>query len=81
MSEQESRLIRCFASVFPALTVEEIQTATADSAGVWDSLAGVTLATVIQEEFGVEIDSSDLPELDSFEAFRTYLQRVLPATR
>jgi acyl carrier protein len=63
--------------VFPALSAEEIQTATADS-GVWDSLAGVTLATVVQEEFGVEIDPSDLAELDSFEAFRTYLQRVVP---
>ena len=76
MSEQENRLIRCFASVFPGLTPEEIRATSAESTGTWDSLATVTLATVIQEEFRVEIDPFDLQELDSFEAFRTYVHRL-----
>jgi acyl carrier protein len=75
MSEQESRLIRCFASVFPGLTPEEIKETRADSSGIWDSLAGVTLTAVVEEEFGVEIDPAVMPELDSFEAFRNYVER------
>jgi acyl carrier protein len=73
MSDLEQRLIRCFASVFPALNEEEIRNATIDSVGIWDSLSGVTLAAVIQEEFDLEIDPEVLPGLDSFQAFRDYL--------
>jgi acyl carrier protein len=73
MSEQEDRLVRCFASVFPALAPEEIRTASTESVGAWDSLAAVTLVAVVQQEFGVEIDLLDLPELTCFEALRTYL--------
>ena len=76
MSEQEDRLIRCFASVFPGLSPEELRNINADSAGHWDSLSTVTLTAVIEEEFGVEIDPEVLPQLNSFEAFRTYLYQV-----
>lgn len=76
MFDQERRLIRCFATVFPALTEEQIQNATADSTGTWDSLATVTLAAVIQEEFNIEVDPEILPNLDSFSAFRDYLSAV-----
>jgi acyl carrier protein len=79
MSEQENRLIRCFASVFPGLSPEEIRVINSESIGNWDSLSRVTLAAVFQEEFDVEIDSEVLPQLNSFEAFRTYLCRVSPA--
>lgn len=79
MPEQEIRLIRCFSSVFPALTPEEIRAASAQSLAAWDSLAAVTLAAVLQQEFSVQIDLLDLPELDSFEAFQTYLRRLTRA--
>ncbi len=79
MSEQENRLIRCFASVFPGLSVEELRSMNSESAGNWDSLSTVTLAAVIQEEFSLEIDPEVLPRLDSFDAFRTYLDRLSPA--
>jgi acyl carrier protein len=73
MSDQEQLLIRCFASIFPGLTGEEIQNASTESVGIWDSLSTVTLAAVIQEEFSLEIDPEILPHLDSFRAFRDYL--------
>ena len=73
MRDQDERLIRCFASVFPVLTQEEIENASSDSVGIWDSLSSVTLAAVIQEEFDVEIEPDALPNLDSFRAFRDYL--------
>ena len=77
MSEQENRLIRCFASVFPGLATEEIRTTGAESpSGVWDSLSTVTLAAVIEEEFNIQIDQEVLPELDSFNAFLKYLYEM-----
>jgi acyl carrier protein len=78
MSEVESRLIRCFSSVFPGLTAEELRVASAESVGAWDSLSGVTLVAVIQEEFGVDIDPEVLPQLDSFEAFRAFFNQSSP---
>jgi acyl carrier protein len=75
-SERQDRLIRCFASVFPALSAEEILTVSSDSIGNWDSLSTVTLAAVVQEEFNVEIEPEIIPELNSFAAFWNYLQRV-----
>ncbi len=74
MSEESRRLMRCFASVFPSLTPEEILVATTQSLEAWDSLASVTLVAVVQEEFGVQIDLIALPELDSFDAFVTFLR-------
>lgn len=73
MSDAEDRLIQCFMSVFPGLTPEDIRRTSTESSGVWDSLTGVTLAAVVQEEFRVEIDPLDLQELDSFEAYRQYV--------
>jgi len=78
MSEVESRLIRCFSSVFPGLTAEELRAASAQAVGAWDSLSGVTLVVVIQEEFGVDIDPEVLPQLDSFEAFSAFLNQSSP---
>ncbi|HWZ99305.1 MAG TPA: acyl carrier protein [Candidatus Dormibacteraeota bacterium] len=80
MSELENRLLRCFVSVFPGLTQEEIRSANTQSKGVWDSLSSVTLAAVVQEEFNLEIDPETLPQLDSYEAFRSYLSRTNPVT-
>lgn len=75
MPEQEDRLVRCFASVFPTLTPDEVRTASTESVASWDSLGAVTLAAVVEQEFGMEINLLDLPELTSFEGFRTYLDR------
>ena len=40
---------------------------------MWDSLSSVTLAAVIEEEFGVSIDPDELAQLNSFAAFHTRL--------
>ena len=77
MSEQEPRLLRCFASVFAGLSSQELREVSAQSSGVWDSLSAVTLVAVIQDEFDIEINPEALPHLDSFEAFHAYLCRVI----
>jgi acyl carrier protein len=78
MCEQESRLLRCFASVFPWLGPDEIRNINAESSENWDSLSAVTLSAVVQEEFGVNIDPEILPSLRSFEAFQRYVRQVNP---
>jgi len=73
MVEVQDRLTRCFASVFPDLPADQIRSASVETVPKWDSLAAVTLVAVLQEEFTVEIDLGDLPELTSFDAVLQYL--------
>jgi acyl carrier protein len=76
MSERDLLLLRCFASVFPELSDAELRAVTNDSAGHWDSLSTVTLAALVQEEFNIGIEPETIQQLNSFEAFRIYLQKV-----
>jgi len=76
MFDQGDRLARCFASVFPTLTMEEIRQLSFHETGVLDSLSIVTLAAVIQEEFNVEIDPSYFSNVDSFESLESYVRRL-----
>ena len=75
MDEMETRLARCFSSVFPELTPEQIRGASMDSVPAWDSLAAVTLVAVLQEEFELQINLIDLPELVSFAAVQNYVRK------
>jgi acyl carrier protein len=75
MSEQDDRLVRCFASVFPTLSEGEIRAADVGPLFDLDSLAGVTLVTLIDEEFGVNVDLPELLELGSFEAISQFLRK------
>jgi len=73
VAEANDRLLRCFASVFPIMSNEEIRTANIGLLTQMDSLAGVTLVAVIDEEFGVETDLEKLVELGTFPAIQQYL--------
>lgn len=75
MSEPDARLIQCFAAVFPKVSVEQIPESSVESVPEWDSLATVTLASILDQEFGTTIDVFDLPELRSFSAAQDYLKR------
>ncbi|HXN72312.1 MAG TPA: acyl carrier protein [Candidatus Acidoferrales bacterium] len=75
MDEMEQRLVRCFSSVFPDLSAEQIRTASVESVPAWDSLAAVTLVAVLQEEFGLQISLMDLPDLVSFVAVEKYVRK------
>jgi len=72
--DTRSRLIECFAVVFPELSEEEIPRASVTSVANWDSVASVTLMSVIEEEFGVELDAEGLEQLVSFELMLDHLQ-------
>jgi acyl carrier protein len=73
MDEVQERLVRCFSLVFPQLTPDQIRSSSVQTVLGWDSLAAVTLVAVLQEEFAVEIDFGDLPELESFDSVLRYL--------
>jgi len=62
-----TRLERCFALTFPRLDPSQYATASAESMADWDSVAQVTLLTVIGEEFGIEIDFEEFEGATSFE--------------
>lgn len=74
MDELHARLVRCFSAVFPELTETEISADGVALLSQMDSLAGVTLVAVIDEEFGVDIDLKVLFELGSLDAIQEYLR-------
>jgi acyl carrier protein len=76
MDEQQRRLVNCFAAVFPELSYEEIIEASSATVKSWDSVAVVTLLTVIEEEFGISIDEDDPTRFDSFQQILAYLHEV-----
>jgi|HubBroStandDraft_6_1064221.scaffolds.fasta_scaffold2135489_2 acyl carrier protein len=75
MAELESRLINCFATAFPELAPRQIPSVSMSSLASWDSLAGITLISLIEEEFSISISPDDVPGLVSFELILDYLQR------
>ena len=74
MDEMEDRLIRCFSAVFPALTAEQIRASSPEFLSAWDSLTAVTLAAVLDEEFGLQINPADLPDPATFEAVQNHIR-------
>jgi acyl carrier protein len=75
VTESQDRLVRCFSSVFPTLSEAEIRASDVVPLFDLDSLAGVTLVTLIDQEFGVNVDLPDLLELGSFEAISQFLRK------
>lgn len=75
MSDTRARLIKCFGAVFPGLSEEQIQSATPTTMDDWDSVATVTLITLFEEEFGIEVEAEDLEQLASFDSVLGYLEK------
>jgi acyl carrier protein len=74
MDEKQMRLAGCFLAVFPELSSDRIMEASSISVQNWDSVAGVTLLTVVEEEFGIIIEDDDFARFNSFKGFLNYLQ-------
>jgi acyl carrier protein len=69
----DSRLFRCFSSTFPSLTDKDIRELDVTYVMDMDSLAAVTLVTLIDDEFGVMVDAETLTKLGNFRAIQEYL--------
>jgi len=75
VNDDDDRLMRCFVSAFPSATRDEIRTVKFDAMPGWDSLRGVTLLAVLDEEFGLQIDLPELLELENFDSVKRYLMQ------
>lgn len=74
MVDVEARLARCFCAVFPTLTAETAAEARLGSVEGWDSIATITLVNLVEEEFGVDVDPSDLDRMVSYESVLAYVR-------
>jgi acyl carrier protein len=76
MDDIKPRLINCFQTVFPDLPEQEIPSCSQASVQSWDSVAAITLVSVIEDEFAIQLDFDILPELDSFGRVHEYLSKA-----
>ena len=74
MDDIREKLTHCFALAFPKLDPSKYATATAQNVTEWDSIAQLTLLTLIGEEFGREMDFEEFEGATSFEALEQALQ-------
>lgn len=77
MEQTKDRLVKCFETVFPALTEEAIPTASQATVAAWDSIAAITLVNVIEDEFKFQMDFDLLPELNSFPSILAYVEKEM----
>ena len=76
MDQKEMRLTECFFAVFPELARDVVIQASSASVESWDSVATVTLLSVIEAEFGINIDVEDLVRFDSFKGILGFLRET-----
>jgi acyl carrier protein len=74
MDDTREKLSRCFRLAFPKMDPRLYSTASAESVAEWDSVAHLTLLTLIGEEFGREIDFEEFEAATSFQALARALQ-------
>ena len=74
MDDVREKLGRCFAVTFPKLDPSRYSAADVQNVPEWDSIAQLTLLTVIGEEFNMEINVEDFEGATSFEALAQKLQ-------
>jgi acyl carrier protein len=74
MTDREN-LIHCFSAVFPSLSESQVVKASTSSVRDWDSVAGVTLLALIEEEFGVQLNPKDIQHLTSFDLILAYIRK------
>lgn len=77
MNDLPSRLTEIFLALFPDLRESDIATANRNTVSAWDSVASVTLMTLVEEEFEVELDFDDAGEWASFDDVRAALEKKI----
>lgn len=73
IGDSDRRLKQVFLAVFPKLAAEDVETASVETLEAWDSLAGITILTLLEETFQIQLDPLLLVDLTSFVAIRNYL--------
>lgn len=76
MDHIRDRLRDCFRTVFPDLSDKQIESAARAELSEWDSLATLTLLTVVEEEFELELDDRAVEQFDSYAAVELVVERI-----
>ena len=76
MTDTRDRLSKCLSAYFSSLAIEDIPRATMATVGEWDSMASVSLISLVSEEFGIEIAPEDYERFVSYELILDYLENV-----
>lgn len=69
-------LIACFEKVFPELSRSAIPGTSTETLPAWDSLAQVTLLSLIGEQFSLDIDFEELQGATSYERLLDFVRRT-----
>jgi acyl carrier protein len=77
MDTTVAKLEKCFLRVFPNLDSGMIQQASVDNVPKWDSVAQITLLTLIGEEFAIDVDFEEFEGATSFPAILDRLRHTL----
>ena len=78
MTDVRERLVECFAVTFPDRERDTIPAASRDD-DEWDSLAMVTLTSLIEEEFGITVTPDNLPAFVAFDTALACLEGAVGA--
>lgn len=78
MDQDVARLQKCFSKIFPGLSPEQIASASVGTVRAWDSLASVTLLTLVSEEFNLTMDMDRFEEFTSFESLLKHIRATTP---
>jgi len=70
----EQRVVSLFADVLQVDSEEIHDDVSPDSLETWDSLNHLNLIATFEEEFGLDIDPEEMPDMmKNFEAFKTVI--------
>ena len=75
-STTHDRLLECFRVVFPGVPDAELVTTSTESNSKWDSLAQITLISLIEEDLKTTLPLERYAELTSFSALLVELERA-----
>ena len=76
MDNIRDKLAHCFSLAFPQMDASRYSTASAENTSGWDSMAQVTLLTLIGEEFGIDVNFEEFEGATSFEALSSRISGI-----
>lgn len=76
MEDVKIKLAHCFSLAFPQMDPKQYETATADNTSNWDSIAQVTLLSLIGEEFGIDINFEEFEGATSFDSLANRISEI-----
>ncbi len=77
MDNVRDKLAKCMSLTFPGLSPGAISSASVETVREWDSVAMVTLLSLIGEEFGMDVDFEAFEGATSFDALAARLDQMV----